>query len=93
LTLPLSEVMSLSEGMVLALPQAGLDRISLEGADGRRVAEGRLGQNRGLRAVRLNEAAEGVAEAPAMATPPDLPMAEFGGMDMDDMMYRPTGTG
>ncbi len=93
LTLPLSEVMSLSEGMVLALPQAGLDRISLEGGDGRLVAEGRLGQNRGLRAVRLNEAAEGVAEAPAMATPPDLPMAEFGGMEMDDMMYRPTGTG
>ena len=61
LTLPLSEVMGLTEGAVLVLPQAGLDRISLEGLDGRRVAEGRLGQNRGMRAIRLNEAIRGEA--------------------------------
>lgn len=96
LKLPLSEVMTLSAGMVLALPQAGLDRISLEGVDGRRVAEGRLGQNRGLRAVRLNEAASTGQEA---ARPPDLeavaeaPALDFGGMDMDQMMYQATGTG
>lgn len=59
LTLPLSEVMGLVEGAVLVMPQAGLDRISLEGLDGRRVAEGRLGQNRGMRAIRLNEATQG----------------------------------
>ncbi len=65
LTLPLSEVMGLSEGAVLALPQAGLERISLEGFDGRLVAEARLGQNRGMRAVRLNEVlgAEGTGGA------------------------------
>ena len=61
LTLPLTEVMGLVEGSVLVMPQAGLDRISLEGLDGRRVAEGRLGQNRGMRAVRLNEGAKGHA--------------------------------
>lgn len=92
LRLPLSDVMRLSEGMVLALPQAGLDRISLEGVDGRLVAEGRLGQNRGLRAVRLSEAAEVPAELPAVVTPAAMPMGDFGGMDMEEM-FRATGTG
>ena len=62
LTLPLNEVMMLTEGALLALPQAGLDRISLEGLDGRRVAEGRLGQNRGMRAIRLNEGQAGATQ-------------------------------
>ncbi|MBC7737020.1 MAG: FliM/FliN family flagellar motor switch protein [Candidatus Saccharibacteria bacterium] len=57
LTLPLAQVMHLTEGMVLALPDASLTQISLEGFDGRRVGEGKLGQNRGMRAVRLTEAA------------------------------------
>lgn len=55
LTLPLAQVMSLSEGMILPLQEAALDRISLEGLDGRHVADGKLGQNRGMRAVRLIE--------------------------------------
>ncbi|MBI1173226.1 flagellar motor switch protein FliM [bacterium] len=55
LTMPLAQVMGLSEGMILPLPQAALDRISLEGLDGRRVGEGKLGQNRGMRAVRLTD--------------------------------------
>lgn len=68
LTLPLNEVLRLEPGTVLALPQAGLDRISLEGTDGRRVAEGRLGQNRGMRAIRLNEGLSGDATAPTSMT-------------------------
>ena len=63
LTLPLNDVLSLTEGALLALPQAGLDRISLEGLDGRRVAEGRLGQNRGMRAIRLNEGGAGAGQS------------------------------
>ena len=55
LTMPLAHVMALTEGMILPLQDAALDRISLEGLDGRRVAEGKLGQNRGMRAVRLSE--------------------------------------
>lgn len=54
-TMSIQDVMDLTEGFTLSLPLAGLDRISLEGLDGRRVAEGRLGQNRGMRAIRLNE--------------------------------------
>ena len=57
LTMPLASVMSLQEGQMLAIPTAALDRISLEGVDGRSVATGKLGQNRGMRALRLTEAA------------------------------------
>lgn len=55
LTMPLAHVMALTKGMILPLQDATLDRISLEGLDGRRVAEGKLGQNRGMRAIRLIE--------------------------------------
>ena len=54
--LPLVEVMGLAEGKVLPLPAAALDRISIEGLDGRSVADGKLGQHRGMRAIRLTEA-------------------------------------
>ncbi|WP_444665717.1 FliM/FliN family flagellar motor C-terminal domain-containing protein [Cereibacter changlensis] len=52
-SLPLAAVMALEPGSLLPLPMAALERIGLEGSDGRRLAEGRLGQNRGMRAVRL----------------------------------------
>ena len=50
---PLSEVIGLQPGAVLPLSLASIDRIALEGLGGERVAEGRLGQNRGMRAIRL----------------------------------------
>ena len=100
LKLPLSEVMALEEGMVLALPQAALDRISLEGLDGRRVAEGRLGQNRGLRAIRLSEgslsepsgeAGDAMAEMP-MAAFPEPGLGDFGPVEGIEMDFAATGT-
>jgi flagellar motor switch protein FliM len=54
LSMPLSRVMGLRVGEVLSLSRAGLDQISFEGIDGRKVAEGKLGQNRGMRAIRLS---------------------------------------
>lgn len=62
--MPIASVLALRPGMVLALPTAALDRLALEGPGGRRLAEGRLGQTRGLRAVRLT-----LAEAPSGAAP------------------------
>jgi flagellar motor switch protein FliM len=53
LTLPISVMLALQSGEILPLPLAALDRITLEGIDGRRLAMGKLGQNRGMRAVRL----------------------------------------
>jgi flagellar motor switch protein FliM len=52
-TLPLSRVMALAPGDLLALGQAALDRVTLEGIDGCGLASGRLGQTRGMRAVRI----------------------------------------
>ncbi len=56
-TLPLSLAMALGVGEVIRLGAAAVDRIDLEGIDGVRMAGGRLGQNRGMRALRLTEEA------------------------------------
>lgn len=64
ISLPLSRILALQPGEVLVLPRAALDRISLEGIDGRRLAEGRLGQTRGMRAIRLAPSAGLGAEGP-----------------------------
>ena len=64
-SLPIAQAMALAEDMIIPLPEAALDQISLEGQDGRRLAVVRLGQQRGARAVRLCD--------------PALPKAEGGG--------------
>lgn len=56
LTLSLRQVMTLAVGETLALPRSALDAISLETIEGQRVAGARLGQHRGMRALKLNEA-------------------------------------
>ncbi|MCF1709519.1 FliM/FliN family flagellar motor switch protein [Tabrizicola sp. J26] len=61
-TLPLGAVMSLQPGEIVPLPMAAIGHVVVEGIDGRPLATGKLGQNRGMRAVRL------VPEAPP-ATP------------------------
>jgi len=53
MTIPLSAVMGLKSGEVVPLPRAALDQIKLEGIDGRPIGAGKLGQHRGMRAVRL----------------------------------------
>lgn len=55
IALPLAQLMALEVDRVLPLTGAAIDRISLEDVAGRRLWDGRLGQNRGLRAVRLGE--------------------------------------
>ena len=58
-TLPLAEVMGLKAGDVLPLPNAAIDRLEVQGLDGRRVATAKLGQQRGMRAIRLQVGAGG----------------------------------
>ena len=53
--LPLSLAMALGVGEVIRLGAAALDRIDLEGIDGVRMGGGQLGQNRGMRALRLTQ--------------------------------------
>jgi hypothetical protein len=62
-------VVGLAVGDQLVLNAAALDKISLEGLDGRKMAEGRLGQNRGLRAVRLTVGVNAGRGSAPMADP------------------------
>lgn len=56
ITLPLDRILRLQAGEVLALSGAGLENIQLQGIDGLALAAGKLGQQRGMRAIRLHEA-------------------------------------
>jgi flagellar motor switch protein FliM len=70
LVLPIGRILGLVAGETLELPQAGLDALTLETRDGRKIARARLGQNRGMRALKIS-----LAEVPGrVATPP--PQAE-----------------
>lgn len=52
-TMPLSEVMTLGVGGALTLPLSVLEEVRLVSLDGTEQAVGRLGQSRGMRAIRL----------------------------------------
>lgn len=51
--LPLAEVLELGEGSTLVLPLTNLEEVRLVALDGVEMGQGRLGQARGMRAVRL----------------------------------------
>lgn len=53
LRIPLSQILTLRPDDVLALDHGGVDEVTLEAAGGTRIALCRLGQNRGMRALRL----------------------------------------
>lgn len=55
LTLPIRQIMGLQPGDVLELPFSGIDTVSIETMEGRRIASARLGQNRGMRALKVLE--------------------------------------
>ncbi|WP_146036485.1 FliM/FliN family flagellar motor switch protein [Pseudotabrizicola formosa] len=89
LSMPLVEVMALSVDMVLPLPNAALERISLDGLDGRQVGEGKLGQHRGMRALRLTaqggEAAASPADGMGLDGPSPATVAAWGAPEPDPM--------
>lgn len=70
MTCPVTAVLNLQIGDILPLPLAFVDKIGVEGLDGQRIAEGRLGQNRGMRAVRLTPPAQ--ASAPPAQSHADI---------------------
>jgi flagellar motor switch protein FliM len=63
-TIPLSAVLGLQPGELVPLPMAAVERVVIEALDGRRIATGKLGQNRGMRAVRLVPATSAGAVEP-----------------------------
>jgi flagellar motor switch protein FliM len=68
--LPLAQVMALAPGALIPIGSASVDSVAIEATGGRRIAEARLGQNRGLRALRLTRTDDG---AGARSAAPDLP--------------------
>ncbi len=67
-TLPLAAVLGLRPGQHLPLPEDALENLTLEGSGRRRLSAARLGQHRGMRALRLIEPE---AEAPAPQAAPE----------------------
>lgn len=69
--LPLAEALALKPGSRLTMPVGQLEAVRLESADHRLLALARLGQYRGMRAVRLTAMSEGEAlQSAASAAPP-----------------------
>jgi len=66
ITLPLAEVLKLGVGGALTLPLSNLEEVQLVALDGTAQALGRLGQSRGMRAVRLTTWPNGHAPEPTM---------------------------
>lgn len=62
LKLPLEMILNLKPGDPLPLGAAALDEIAIEGLDGTQLAGGKLGQNRGMRAIRFAETAPPTAQ-------------------------------
>jgi flagellar motor switch protein FliM len=72
----LATVLAMEPGTLIPLPSASLSELRVEGMTGQAMAEARLGQNRGMRALRL-----GGAVAPARISQVDgVPVAHLSGL-------------
>lgn len=83
ISVPLKAVMALAPDMVIPLPEAALDKIQVEGIDGRPLANAKLGQHRGQRALRITPPGEGTETGSPEA--PDM----GGGMGMAGLEPQP----
>ncbi|MER5170412.1 FliM/FliN family flagellar motor C-terminal domain-containing protein [Thioclava sp. GXIMD2076] len=87
-SMPLSGVMSFKPGVEIPIPREALEKLRVEGVDGRRMGTAKLGQHSGRRALRLtaNEAeSTEINELDELTTRPDLGAMSvgdnpFGGM-------------
>ncbi|WP_406736319.1 FliM/FliN family flagellar motor switch protein [Thioclava sp. GXIMD4215] len=74
-SMPLSGVMNFKPGVEIPIPREALEKLRVEGVDGRRMGMAKLGQHSGRRALRLTaseaESAE-INELDEMQTRPDL---------------------
>lgn len=81
ITLPLAEVLELGVGSSLALPLSNLEEVQLVALDGSPQGLGRLGQSRGMRAVRLTQVPGAARPEPVMQDAGLRIEAAGGGMD------------
>lgn len=84
LTLPLRQIMTLQVGETLVLPSAVVEDVALETVEGRRIAGGKLGQHRGMRALKL-------AETPAPRATPVQPLRSIERVDPGPPELRAVG--
>ncbi len=75
LTLPIRQIMALQPGDVLALTFSAIEAVTIETMDGRRIARARLGQNRGMRALKVLEDDNARAVSAKPHRPPPVPEA------------------
>jgi flagellar motor switch protein FliM len=78
ISLPLQRVMALQIGEVIPLGRASIDKIQIAGLDGGAVTEGKLGQNRGMRAIRLGAAQQGASHELTARRPGEMQAAAMG---------------
>ena len=71
--MPLNQVMALKVGDRLEMPLSQIETVEIIGVDGRRRAEARLGQARGMRALRVTRISEAVSLVASAASPVDPP--------------------
>lgn len=100
MTIPLSAIMTLKVGDSVPLSATVLDQIAIEGLDGRPLAQGKLGQHRGMRAVRMSQMAADRGRAATGATVKGrggqetaAPGEGAGGLPALPTDYLRTGTG
>ena len=62
--MPLGEALALAPGTVLTLPLSVLEEVRVEARDTRLLCHARLGQHRGMRALRVTTLADGVHPTP-----------------------------
>ena len=79
-TMPLSEVLELGVGGALTLPLSNLEELQLVALDGTVQAVGRLGQSRGMRAVRLTSWPNGIPPEPKMT---EMPAPGYGKLEAE----------
>jgi flagellar motor switch protein FliM len=84
--LPLARIRSLAPGERIAVPGAALGAVAVEGADGRVVAQARLGQVEGWKALRLTLPAAGARPLgfAAAAQPQPQPASQPSPLSLQD---------
>lgn len=78
LRLPLSRILTLATDDLLPIESGGVDQVALEAAGGTRIATCKLGQNRGMRALRLRDLEDALRSS--FGVIPPVPEAEMSQM-------------
>lgn len=85
ISMPIAKIQALQAGDVLPLKEKAMQKATLEALTGEEIAEVRIGQLNGMRAVCVPGLAGAAPAAPAASTSTDLTVADMPDMGMPDM--------